>query len=405
MHTSAPAPNRHEPPTRIVFNGRFLAQRQTGVQRYARETLLALDCLLSQRPELRASLACELAVPAGAEVPSLQSFAVVRLPFLQGHPWEQVTLAWYARGAFLVNFSYSGPVLKRHQLITVHDAAPAAHPETFSRTYRALHHLLLAGLKRRAQVVMTVSEFSRRELADRYGVSRDVVVGHGGWEHAIADEHSLATLAQFGLDPGRYVLAVGSIKPSKNFALLGRALRLLNGFPLPIVVAGARDDRVFQASEPIPGDVRLLGYVSDSALAHLYRHATCFVLPSLYEGFGLPALEAMANGCPVLAARAASIPEVCGDAARYFDPHDAASLADALTEVLADGALCDRLRSLGADRLGIYTWRGNAEIVASELLRHAVAADIDTLRRSADALQPRARENTPAAARSSTPGL
>jgi glycosyltransferase involved in cell wall biosynthesis len=356
---------------RVVINGRFFAQIKTGVQRYAAETLHAFDRLLGQRPELAQQLRCELAVPAGTQVPPLQHISVHVVPYLSGHAWEQISLAWFARDAFLLNFSYSGPFLKRRQLITVHDAAVAVLPDTFSRRYRAFHNLLLWILKSRVQVVMTVSEFSRRELGYHFGMARDVVVGHGGWEHARAGADSLETLQSFGLQPNRYVLAVGSLKPNKNFALLGRALRLLGDFALPIAIAGARDVSVFQAAEPPPGDVRLLGYVPDRALADLYRHAACFVLPSLYEGFGLPALEAMANGCPVLAARAGSIPEVCGDAAVYFDPYNPASLARALREIADRPAMRDELRVRAQDRLDCYTWRGNAEIVAAQLMRHA----------------------------------
>ncbi|HUL66984.1 MAG TPA: glycosyltransferase family 1 protein [Burkholderiaceae bacterium] len=354
---------------RVVINGRFLVQVQTGVQRYAGETLQALDRLLSLRRDLAQQLRCELAVPRGARVPRLQNITVRTLPFLRGHAWEQVSLAWFARDAFLVNFSYSGPVFKRRQMITVHDAAVAALPGTFSRAYRALHYLMLLSLKAKAEVVMTVSEFSRREIGYHFGMERDVVIGHCGWEHARAGDDSLATPRSLGLEPDAYVLAVGSIKPNKNFALLGRALGLLVDFPLPVAIAGARDASVFQAAQQPPGDVRMLGYVSDRALADLYKHAACFVLPSLYEGFGLPALEAMANGCPVLAARAGSIPEVCGDAALYFDPYNPASLARALRRIVADTDLRDELRANARARLDRYTWRGNAEIVAAQLLR------------------------------------
>jgi glycosyltransferase involved in cell wall biosynthesis len=360
--------------TRVVINGRFLAQIQTGVQRYARETLHALDELLTQRPELAQQLRFELAVPAGTKVPPLQNIGVRTLPFLRGHLWEQTSLAWFARDAFLVNFSYSGPFLKQRQMITVHDAVVAVLPDTFSRAYRAVHNLLLWFLKSRAQAVMTVSEFSRREIGYHFGLKREVVVGHCGWEHALAGTDGLATLEAFGLESGRYVLAVGSVKPNKNFVLLGRALRLLDDFTLPVAIAGARDASVFQAAEPPPGDVRMLGYVSNQALADLYKHAACFVLPSLYEGFGLPALEAMANGCPVLAARAGSIPEICGDAAIYFDPYNPASLARALREIAAHPELREELRAKAQSRLDAYTWRSNAEIVAAQLLRHAPLA-------------------------------
>jgi glycosyltransferase involved in cell wall biosynthesis len=362
---------------RVVINGRFLVQRQTGVQRYAAETLRALDELLVQRPDISQQFAFELAVPAGASPPRLVQIPAVTLPRLQGHLWEQVSLAWHARDAFLVNFSYSGPLFKRRQMITVHDAAPAVHPATFSRRYRALHHLMLGSLKRRAEVVMTVSEFSRRELGYHFGMKREVVVGNCGWEHARAGNDSVANVARLGLKPGRYVLAVGSLKPNKNFALLGRALRLLGDFPFPVAVAGARDASVFQAGAAIAADVRLLGYVPDDVLADLYRHATCFVLPSLYEGFGLPALEAMANGCPVLAARAGSIPEVCGEAACYFDPYNPASLARALREVTSNADLRETLRAEGGRRLPNYTWRANAEIVVAQVLRHAARSEPD----------------------------
>jgi len=356
---------------RVVINGRFLAQVQTGVQRYGRQTLLALDALLTQRPDVAQTLRCELAVPRNADVPPLQNIEVCVLPLLRGHAWEQISLAWFARGAFLLNFSYSGPVFKRDQLITVHDATVAVLPDTFSRSYRAIHNLLLLALKNRVRVVMTVSEFSRRELGHHFGMERDVVVGHNGWEHAQASESSARTVRALGLEPGHYVLAVGSLKPNKNFALLGRALHLLDDFHLSVAIAGARDASVFQATEPPPGDVRLLGYVEDQVLADLYGHAACFVLPSLYEGFGLPALEAMANGCPVLAARAGSIPEVCGDAAIYFDPHNPASLARALRQIVAHPERRDDLRIKARARLDCYTWHANAEIVAGQLLKHA----------------------------------
>lgn len=356
---------------RIVFNGRFLSQVQTGVQRYARETLLAFDALLVRRADLRARLSCFIALPAGTVSPPLRHIAALPPGPLRGHAWEQLTLPWLARDAFLVNFNYSGPVLTRRQLVTLHDATVAVSPETFSARYRWVHRALIALLRHRAQLMMTVSDFSRSEVARHFDIRRPILVGREGWEHAVARGDDRATLDKYGLVPGGYVLAVGSMKPNKNFGLLGQALQKMGRYRWPIAVAGARDTRVFQ-SAAVPGDlVKLLGFVSDGELGHLYRHAAWFVLPSLYEGFGLPAVEAMGNGCPVIAAAAASIPEVCGDAALYFDPHDVDSLIAALRRAESEPQLRATLIARAQARLDRYSWHANAELIASALVQPA----------------------------------
>lgn len=355
-------------PLRIVFNGRFVTQVQTGVQRYARETLMAFDALLARRADLRSQLHAELAVPPGAPKLTLHQIATTTVGSLHGHLWEQLSLPWFARDAFLVNFNYSGPIVKQRQLVTLHDATVAVSPETFSFAYRTLHRLLIRGLRHRAAVMMTVSNFSRSEIARYFDIDRPIVVGREGWEHATARGDDRATLAKYGLTSGSYVLAVGSMKPNKNFRLLGEALRRLGTYRWPIAIAGARDTRVFRGAQ-VPTDlVRPLGFVSDAELGHLYRHAAWLVLPSLYEGFGLPAVEAMGNGCPVMAARAASLPEVCGDAALYFDPNDVDSLVAALREAASNPRLRAELNARAQARLAVHSWHVNAEVLAAAVL-------------------------------------
>ncbi|HVJ60373.1 MAG TPA: glycosyltransferase family 1 protein [Burkholderiaceae bacterium] len=354
-------------PARIVFNGRFLSQVATGVQRYACETLRAFDALLDDDAALRQRLACELAVPTPASAPALRRVVVRRLAGPRGHLWEQLTLARYARSAYLVNFGYSGPLLKRRQLITLHDASVQAVAHAYSWQYRLLHDAFVRVLGRRVDTVMTVSNFSRDELAARYHV-RPGIVGLEGWEHSRAQGDSAATLAKWKLQPQSYILAVGSHKPHKNFELLDRAMAQLGDYPLTIAVAGAPDIGIFRHSAGAQRFARMLGFVSDEELAHLYRNAAWFVFPSTYEGFGLPAIEAMANGCPVLAARAGSIPEVCADAALYFDPHDPGSLVALLRRVMCEPRLRQRLVDRAAARLALYSWSGNARILAGHLV-------------------------------------
>lgn len=366
---------------RIVYNGRFLAQPCTGVQRYGMETLCALDRLLGLRPQLLDGVAWQLAVPLGArEIPLLENFEIHTLQFLGGHAWEQISLAAFAHGAYLINPNYSAPLLKRRQLVTVHDASVRAHPQTYRLGYRALNNLLVGTLAPRVHTLMTVSRFSAHELRWHYRLRRDdIVVGRSGWEHvnSAPGVDDAAVLRRHGLTSGGYLLAVSSLKPNKNFAVVPGALQLLGGSQrLPVAVAGADGSRIYRDVGPLPGDaMRLLGFVPDAELHALYRHAAWFVFPSVYEGFGLPPLEAMANGCPVLCARAASMPEIYGDAALYFDPHDPASLAERLREVTMRSdapALRDTLRRRAAARLALYRWEANARI----LLEHLVAQQV-----------------------------
>jgi len=277
----------------------------------------------------------------------------------------------------LVNFNYSGPVAKRHQLITVHDATVRAMPGCFSRSYRLVQNAVIAMLQARVSGLMTVSEFSARELAKHYGITRRIAVAREGWSHALAAGDSAAILARYGLEAGKYLLLVGSIKPNKNLDVVARALALAP-VPWTVAVAGESDGRIFRDARQPGEQLKLLGYVPDEDLGALYAHAAWLLFPSLYEGFGLPALEAMANGCPVIAADAGSLPEVCADAALYFDPRDAGALAALLAGPARDPALRERLRRAAERRLAHYTWAANGRIVLSEILAALGLPDLDT---------------------------
>jgi len=360
--------------TRVVFNGRFLTQRGTGVQRYARESLLALDTFVPRLADSRIEFV--LAVPADAVCPPLRHISIAKLSGLRGHLWEQVLLPLYARGDLLVNFNYSGPVGKRHQLITVHDATVRAMPECFSPRYRLVQNALIAILQPRVAGLMTVSEFSARELARHYGITRRIAVAREGWSHALASGDTSAVLARYGLEPGKYLLLVGSLKPNKNLDVVARALAQAP-VPWTVAVAGESDARIFRDACQPGEQLKLLGFVPDEHLGALYAHAAWLLFPSLYEGFGLPALEAMANGCPVIAASAGSLPEVCTDAALYFDPRDADALAALLAGPARDPALREQLRRAAVRRLVHYTWTANARIVLSEILAVLGLPDLD----------------------------
>ena len=360
-----------ERPT-LYINGRFLGQRLTGVQRYATETLLALDGVLHAAGAARPFDAVVLA-PPGTPGPALRAIEFRCVGPLRGHLWEQVTLPLVTRGSWLLGFCPTGPLLKGAQVVTIHDAAVYRVPESYSRLFRTWYKFLLPRLARRSAAVMTVSDFSKSELIATLGVPAEHVrVSGEGWQHLERIPAEPSVLSRHGLTPRGYVLAVSSLAPHKNFRVVARALEHLQGCSLPVVVAGAVDDRVFDgASQAALGSLKRLGYVSDEELRALYEQAALFVHPSSYEGFGIPPLEAMASGCPVLASSAGALPEVCGDAALYFRPDDPVELAALIRRLASDPAERAALVQRGYERVRAHSWLGTAQrhlAVLDELL-------------------------------------
>jgi glycosyltransferase involved in cell wall biosynthesis len=357
----------------LYINGRFLGQRLTGVQRYALETLLALDEELSKAGTARSFDAVVLA-PPGTPAPALRSLAFRCQGPFRGQLWEQLTLPVLTRGGFLLGFCPTGPLLKNAQVVTIHDAAVYRVPESYGRLFRSWYKFLLPRLARQSALVMTVSEFAKSELIATLDVTAERVrVSGEGWQHLERIAPQVSVLEKHGLKPGGYVLSVSSLAPHKNFRVIARALEHLKDCGLTVVVAGAVDERVFDGStEAALQSLELVGYVSDQELRALYEHAAMFVHPSYYEGFGIPPLEAMASGCPVLASNAGALPEVCGDAALYFHPDDPLELAALIRRLWSDPAERAALVQRGHDRLRAHSWTGTAHChlaVVEELLR------------------------------------
>jgi glycosyltransferase involved in cell wall biosynthesis len=241
-------------------------------------------------------------------------------------------------------------------------------PTAFSLPFRLLYRVLMPLLGRISLKVLTVSEFSKQEIVSAFGVPNDKisVVAEGG-EHILRIPPDTGAIQRFGLSDRPYVLAVSNLATYKNFRLVLEAISLLGNPPFDVAIAGGANSRVYGDPGLLNSErVKWLGYVSDSELRSLYESAMCFVFPSLYEGFGIPPLEAMYCGCPVLASKAASIPEVCGDAALYFDPHDANELAILLMCSANDSDLCADLAKKGHARSTQFSWdRSARQIIAA----------------------------------------
>ena len=348
----------------LALNGRFLTQGLTGVQRFASELTAAMDTLAgaARWPATRV-LMPRVAVRSGATFDHLEAKSVGRI---SGHGWEQFELPWHARGRFLLSLGNTAPVLAgRCQAVVIHDAGVFDTPESYSPQFRAWYRTLHATLARTGATLITVSEFSRGRIAARLGIEpgRVSVIPEGG-EHILRVPADLGALSRHGLTAGRYALAVGTRAAHKNLDVLGDAAALLASRGLTLAAVGAVNPAVFRpaAERRGPGAVAL-GRVSDAELRALYEGALCLVFPSRYEGFGLPPLEAMVCGCPVLATRSGAVPEVCGEAALYFDAAEPSSLTQALRRLLEEAGLPAELRRRGLARAAAYSWRRAAEVL------------------------------------------
>jgi len=342
------------------INGRFLTQSPTGVQRYATELVTALDDLIASGDIDAEQLKFIILTPHNLiRTLNLKHIPLRRVGRFSGHLWEQVELPRYARHGLLINLCNTGPALASHQMITIHDTGFMAMPASYTYAFRTWYRLLLRRLGQTAVAIVTGSEFSRRELIEHLRIpAARIHVIHHGREHIerLAPDDSVIT--DHHLDRRPFLLTVSSMSPRKNFQTVMRAVEKLEKVDFDVVVAGGSNPRVFADSGgQLPDYVRTLGYVTDGELKSLYSHAAAFIYPSLYEGFGLPPLEAMACGCPVIVSDIPPHREICGEAALYCDPHDIKDMGEKIVLIMKDGCLRRRLIESGGKRKQLFGWK------------------------------------------------
>lgn len=351
----------------VDINARFLTQPTTGVQRVAEELVRALDRELLANSALRKRYCFRLVAPAGERRQiELNQIDTVEVGRLRGQQWEQLELPAYTGGRLLLNLCNTAPVGIR-SIVVIHDASVFAVPEAYSPAFRSWYRILLPLLGRRALRVITVSRFSRQELSRRAGIPDDKMdVIPLGADHLLHSASDKRVFHRLPVGAGRYILAVGSRSPHKNLGALVAAVASLGVKNLPLVLAGGANARVFASSGSSESRYDA-GYVTDGELRALYENALCFVYPSLYEGFGLPPLEAMLCGCPALVSQAASLPEVCGSGARYCNARDPDDIARGIREIVAEPGRREQQVRAGTARAGEFTWKRSAGALLSIL--------------------------------------
>jgi len=266
------------------------------------------------------------------------------------------------------------PIRAKKRMVTIHDVYHLAFQHTLSLSQKLYAKLMINQAVKISDIVLTVSEFSKQEIVKYTKTSKDIEVIYNGIEPQWYKKQPLSLSER-----DSYILYVGNVKPHKNLVRALKAFSLLKDNNLKFKIVGKKnnfitgDKEVEKIAQKLGNKVEFTGYISDNELKELYRKAKLFLFPSLYEGFGLPPLEAMACGTPVIVSNVASLPEVCGDAAYYINPYDINDIARGIETVLKDEELKKELIQKGLKRVRLFSWEKSAKKlieVIEEVMQH-----------------------------------
>jgi glycosyltransferase involved in cell wall biosynthesis len=374
------------PPLNIGLNLIFLVPGETGGMEVAARELI--PALLAEAPaEMRFTAFVNREAAAAKDGPWGELLPAVTVPvnarnrvqWVLGEQTLLPPLAMRAGVDLVHSLASTAPLWGRfRKVVTVHDLIYARFPEAHAGLRDKGMKVLVPQAVRRSDRVIADSTSTRDDLVGMLGVQPDridvVALGLGGVQRAPPmDEREVRV--RFDLGERRVLLSLSAKRPHKNLlALIGalartpsedRPVLVLPGYP----TAHEVELREHAASEGVAGDVRFPAWVSADELEGLWALAEAFVFPSLYEGFGLPVLEAMARGVPVACSNASSLPEVAGDAALLFDPHDESAIAEAMRRLLDDPKLREQLRAHGLAQVAQFTWERTARLTLESYRR------------------------------------
>ena len=341
----------------IYVNGRFLTRPMTGVERYAYHICKAMAEL-----QLPFTIIC----PQGPlqDCYDVNGLNIIRFGRGNSHLWEQCILPFFFIGKkdyVVFSFTGLGSVLIPHKVMTIHDLSFLEHPGWFSKAYYWWYKMMTPLAVKTSQHIITVSDFSKQEILRWYPFVRP---DHICVARNATDSRLFRQQAQDNKPAQRFMLAVASMDPRKNFSRLVEAFAAITDCQLYIVGSNHRAFNKEDHDAKSYNNIHYLGRVSDEELVRLYNEAVGFISPSLYEGFGLPLLEAMSCGCPVLASDIPASREVCGNAALYFDPHDTDAIRQAIVHFLT---LSDEdrqaLQTAGLENAKRFSWTDAAQAI------------------------------------------
>lgn len=306
----------------FVINGKFFSDRMQGIVRYGRELLGALDKNLTD-----GCVKLILALPQNAvDVPVYNNISVIKIGNRTGIKWEQIDLASFMRKHkeyLLINFCNTTPFFIQPGITTVHDIMYKTFPQNYitlrNKISRIWHCIQYKYIFKHERIILTVSEFSKKEIERNYPKTRGkIYVIPNGWQHVNEYKENKNWEKDYpDLKKNDYFFSLATLANNKNVKWIIEVAKRNPKFTF--VIAGKIYDAKFN---DIPENVKLLGFVSDEDACSLIKNCKAFIFPSIYEGFGIPPLEALALGANVISSNASCLPEVLGDSVNYFDPHN-----------------------------------------------------------------------------------
>ncbi|MBK9121853.1 MAG: glycosyltransferase family 4 protein [Chloroflexi bacterium] len=354
----------------------------TGIGRYTVEMVRALAAL-PDAPELLLLTAGDAGPLSDLPLPRVPLRGCRLMPALLTHGQLQLRYLAARHGLDVIHdpvgvAPFGMGTGRARSVITIHDVIPLSFPGVSTRMDSLIYRHWLPFAARRVDRVLTVSEPSSADIRRHLGVKPDrievIAPGVNAQFRAASTADTSSVREKYDL-PERFILSVGNVEERKNVRRVIEAYAQIRRSDLPhkLVIVGPHNWRFSEIIEAADlsayrDDVRFTGYVDAADLPAIYRAAEVFAFPSLYEGFGLPVIEAMAAGTPTVTSNRSSLPEAAGDAALTVDPEDSSAIANAVTRLLTDPALADDLRTRGIARAAEFTWERMARAVLNSYL-------------------------------------
>jgi len=335
----------------IVINARFLTQKITGVQRYAIEIC---KCL----PEFVNNKKIILVAPSDVLInrEELKKYDIIEFGKFKGHLWEQIDLVRFLKkngNPILVNFGGIGPIYYKNKITYIHDLAFKYFPETFSFVFQKSYNFFVPISVKNSRRVLTVSNYVKKDIENNFKVKNvDVIYA--------AHSNQFKNL---NLKREKIILAVSSLDPRKNFnRIISAFLQLNTDYKLYFVGAKLKSfSDIKLTKKSAHNNIIFTGYLNDEELIKLYNRASIFIYASLFEGFGMPPLEAQACGCPCIVSNTTSMPEICNDSVEYCNPLSVRDITNKLYHLINDDKRREEIVAKGFENIKNYSWRNSAE--------------------------------------------